>query len=391
MKTLLNLGEIYVSDFLKPGQLPGIKHELKLVLDEAIGAPRLATTVPVNNMFGKYWYRSGTNETMKAALKDVVDSVLPFTKNHYGQAWIDIAGNDGTLLSFVPDNFIRFSVDPCEENIYKHTQKHAIVYNDYFKKELFTGMQAAVITTIAMFYDIEDYNTFVKDVYEVLEDDGIWVLQLSYTPLMIEQLAFDNILSEHVYYHSLSSMINILGPNGFKVVDCQLNDVNGGSMRLFVKKKGHEFATQAYRDVCDFRIESLLQYENQDIDWTWRNFTERLQSLKTELTTLIKKEVAAGKTIMGYGASTKGNTLLQYFGLDNTLITAIAERQECKYGLVTVGTNIPIISEQEMRERKPDYLLILPWHFVSEFTKREAEYLKAGGKFIVPLPKLVIV
>lgn len=389
MKTLLNLGGIYVSDFLKPGQLPGIKHELKLVLDEAIGAPRLETTVPVNNMFGKYWYQSGTNETMKSALKDVVDSILPHMKTDH-PTWLDIACNDGTLLSFVPKMSIKWGVDPCEDSIIKKALVHAdFVINDYFSKTIFHRyIKFDVITTIAMFYDIEDYNTFVKDVYEVLEDDGIWVLQLSYTPLMIEQLAFDNILSEHVYYHSLSSMIKVLEPNGFKVVDCQLNDVNGGSMRLFVKKGNSDFGTQAYRDVCNFRIDSLLNYEKTI---TWDNFDSRLQSLKKELTTFIKKEVAAGKTIMGYGASTKGNTLLQYFELDNKLITAIAERQECKYGLVTVGTNIPIISEQEMRDRKPDYLLILPWHFVSEFTEREAEYLKAGGKFIVPLPKLVII
>jgi len=394
MVELLNLGEIYVSDFLKPGEEPGIKHELKLVLDEKIGAPRLETTAPLSSMFGKYWYRSGTNETMKAALKDVVDSILPHVNSNYGQGWFDIAGNDGTLLSFVPDNFIRFNIDPCEKSIYSKSQGHAIVFNDYFKKELVNGMQAAVITTIAMFYDIEDYSSFVKDVYEVLADGGIWVLQLSYTPLMIQQLAFDNILSEHVYYHSLSSMKKVLEPNGFEIVDCTLNDVNGGSFRIFVKKKGQPFATQQYQDVCKFRMDSLLRMENEmrlDSLITWAEFNNRLQILKHDITTTLARLVQDGKTIMAYGASTKGNTLLQYFGLDNTLITAVAEKQECKVGLRTVGTDIPIISEREMRRLKPDYLLILPWHFIDEFVKREADYLNDGGKFIVPLPKLKII
>jgi hypothetical protein len=175
-----------------------------------------------------------------------------------------------------------------------------------------------------------------------------------------------------------------------------LNDINGGSFRVFIKKTGQEqyFHTQPYRDVCDFRINSLLQYEKTlklDKVETWLNFYKKINELKEKTVNFIKQEKTKGKRIMAYGASTKGNTTLQYFGLDNTLIDGIAERSVYKWGLKTIGTNIPICSEEEMRQAKPDYLLILPWHFINEFIEREKDYLASGGKFIVPCPKFEVI
>lgn len=399
MEKLFSLGGIYVSDFLKPDEYaqPEQLHELELVMDETIGAARLKTTAPLDTMFGKYWYRSGTNDSMKAALKDVVNSILPHTQKHYGQMWLDIAANDGTLLSFVPGNFIKMGVDPCEGDILKEAQKHAIMYKTYFNKYVLGTSRASIVTTIAMFYDLEDPDKFIQDVRDVMFDEGLWVLQLSYTPLMLKQLAFDNILSEHVYYHTLGSMKMLLERNGFNIVDCTLNDVNGGSMRVFARKKTADpknFGTQPYRDVCDYRVQSILSEElcmGVEFPEVWQEFYEDILKLKAQVTDFISYAKKRGKTVMGYGASTKGNTLLQFFGLDHTMIDAIAERQECKWGLRTIGTNIPIISEDEMRKRNPDYLLILPWHFVSEFREREREYLMNGGKMIVPMPKFEII
>lgn len=393
MEKLLSLGELYLNDFLKPGEDPGQKYELSLVMDESCGAARLEKVAPLDKMYGKYWYRSGTNESMKAALKDVVDSVLP----HINKGnWLDIACNDGTLLSVVPDSFIKHGADPADGAIHDEACKHGIIDQTYFRKELFLpGYKINVITTIAMFYDLEKPDKFCKDVYEVMADDGLWVIQMSYTPLMIKQLAFDNICHEHVYYHTLGSMKIILERNGFEIVDCTLNEVNGGSLRLFVKKKGQPFATQPYRDVCNMRMEGIARVEKKlfkdGAHMTWLRFARDIKKLREQTLLFIMDQLASGKTVMAYGASTKGNTLLQYFGLDNTLITAIAEKQEGKWGLVTPGTNIPIISEEEMRKAKPDYLLILPWHFIGEFREREKEYLNGGGKFIVPCPKFEII
>jgi hypothetical protein len=248
-----------------------------------------------------------------------------------------------------------------------------------------------------MFYDLENPQKFVKDITEILDDNGIWVLQLSYTPLMIQQLAFDNICHEHIYYYSLFNVQKLFKSCGMEIVDVQLNDVNGGSFRLYCMKENADktkFATQPYRDVCNFRINSLLSYEKTlKLDETeiWLDFFDNINKLKEETLNFIKSEKTKGKKIWGYGASTKGNTLLQYFGLDNTLIDGIAERSHYKFGLKTIGTNIPIYSEEEMRKENPDYLLVLPWHFINEFIIRENEYLKQGGKFIVPCPKFKII
>jgi hypothetical protein len=221
---------------------------------------------------------------------------------------------------------------------------------------------------------------------------------MSYTPLMIKQLAFDNICHEHAYYYSLKTFKSLVEMHGMKIVDCSLNDVNGGSFRVYVQKetaKIDSFATSPLRDVCNFRIDSLINFEEQHYDISkkevWHKFSKDIDELKRVTTNFIKKEKAAGKIICGYGASTKGNTLLQYFELDNTLIDAIAERSPYKFGLKTVSTNIPIKSEEEVRLMKPDYMLVLPWHFINEFVKREDEFLSNGGKFIVPCPRFEII
>lgn len=393
-KELFSLGYLYPSDFLKEGELPRCNPvELKLVMN-GDGFAHLETMAPAEVMWGKYWYRSGTNQSMTSALSDVVHSILPLVTNHKaGDIWLDIACNDGTLLSKVPQSFKRIGIDPCDGDILKSAREHGIIIQDYFsalalyRARLFPP-HAKVITSIAVFYDVQNPDEFVKDIREVLDDEGIWVLQLSYTPLMLEQLAFDNICHEHYAYYSLSSIKTLVERNGMEIVDCTLNDVNGGSFRVFVKKKGSSFATQQYRDVCNMRINSLLEMEKRI---TWDGFYMQILKLRLEVMDFIRLAKRQGERIMGYGASTKGNTLLQWFGLDDTLIDAIAERQEAKWGLRTVGTNIPIISEEEMRRAQPDYLLILPWHFVGEFKERERDYLNKGGKFIVPCPKFQII
>ena len=248
-----------------------------------------------------------------------------------------------------------------------------------------------------MFYDLDNPDQFIQDISQVLDDNGLWVIQLSYTPLMIKQLAFDNICHEHIYYYSLFNLKNLMNKNGFDIVDVELNDINGGSFRVYMMKSSSnktKFSSQPYRDVCNFRIESLLAYEsNLELNKikTWFDFYNKINELKEKTVSFIKQEKAKGKTIWGYGASTKGNTLLQYFGLDNNLIDGIAERSQFKFGLKTVGTNIPIYSEEEMRRANPDYLLILPWHFINEFKQREHDYLARGGKFIIPCPQLEII
>jgi hypothetical protein len=403
MKELFTLGDLYVSDFIQDGNMPrGGKVEMKMMLDENSGLVRLDTTAPLDTMYGKYWYRSGINQTMRTELQHIVESILDVVNFKENDLWIDIACNDGTLLSYVPNQMIRVGIDPVDDSFKNESEKHSnLIIQDYFtakkfKSSKFGFMKAKVITTIAMFYDLENPEEFIRDVNDVLDDDGLWVLQLSYTPLMLKQLAFDNICHEHIYYYSLFNLKSMFDRCGFDIVDVQLNDTNGGSFRVYAMKKTSDktkFGTQPYRDVCSFRVHSLLEYEKTlelNSKKTWDEFFSRIVDLKQKTTDFIKQEKAKGKRIWGYGASTKGNTLLQYFGLDHTMIDGIAERSIYKFGLKTVGTNIPIYSEDEMRKQKPDYLLVLPWHFINEFMVRESDYITGGGKFIVPCPEFKI-
>lgn len=403
MEKLFSLGELYISDFLSEGEEPRCKKiDMTLLYDETTKVVRLEQTAPLDMMYGKYWYRSGINATMKQELNSIVESISKVVKLNTDDVWLDIACNDGTLLNFVPDKMIKIGVDPVDDTYKIESEKVAdLVIQDYFNYKTYSeskygDKKAKVVTTIAMFYDLENPDVFLNDVYSVMEDDGLFVVQMSYTPLMIEQMAFDNICHEHVYYYTLETISNLFAKNGFKIVDCQLNDVNGGSFRVYAMKDVGDitkFGTQPYRDVCNFRTNSLLAYEKEmgyNTKNSWMKFYEDLLQLKKTVYDFIVEKKAEGKTIWAYGASTKGNTLLQYFGLDNTLIEGIAERSPYKYGMRTVGTNIPIYSEEKMREVNPDYLLVLPWHFINEFKEREKDYLQNGGKFIVPCPKFEI-
>jgi len=404
MIDLFSLGNLWISDFIRDGDEPrGCKHELKLMMEEDTRAVRLETVAPLNTMFGEYWYKSGLNESMRRELKNIVESITPLMKFKENDVWCDCACNDGTLLSFVDEKFIRVGVDPIEDKYKEEAERHAdLIIQDYFsadvfKKSKFGKQKISVFTSIAVFYDINEPDKFCKDVYGVLDDEGLWVMQLSHSGLMIHQLAFDNILSEHIYYYCLNSLKIILERNGFSVVDCQLNETNGGSFRVYIRKKiANEklFATQPYRDVCKYRIDSLLQYESSlglAYPSTWMKFYDDVVALRNRVRKFISEEKQNGKTIWAYSASTKGNTFLQYCKLDHHLIDGIAERNIDKWGLKTVGTNIKIYSEDEFRKAKPDYVLILAWHFISNFLEREKDLLDSGTKFIVALPKFEII
>jgi hypothetical protein len=406
MKSFMDLGSYYVSDFLSNTEelKNRKKYSLDLVYDEAIKAVRFRELAPPESMWGKYWYRSGINHSMKMELKSIVDEITKRIKLTDNDIWLDIACNDGTMFTFIPNNLIKLGIDPCDDSYYQESSKLAhCVIQEYFSKEAFhktpyKDRKCKVVTSIAMFYDLEKPAQFISDIYDILEDDGVWVMQLSYTPLMIEQVAFDNICHEHTYYHSLNSIKILAEQQNMKVVDAEINDANGGSIRVYIQKqiaKPQSFGNAHLRDVCKFRINSLLNYEDSKVDISdpnlWIEFHKKIDLLKKETVDFIRSEKAKGKIIAGYGASTKGNTLLQYFGLDSNDISYIAERSERKYGLHTVGTNIPIISEDEMRQRKPDYLLVLPWTFINEFIEREQEFLNQGGKFIVPCPQFEII
>ena len=403
-EVVVDLGEIYPSDFIdNPNDYEGRKKlPLRLVMDERLGAARLSEVAPATDLFGKYWYKSSTTDSMRKQLKEIATEAVSRVKYNKGDVWLDIACNDGTMFNYMPDDFIRLGIDPCTSYTDYHYLSNGVI-TDFFSEKVFREFsesgdkQCKIITCIAMFYDLDDPTEFLNDVYDILDDDGLFIIQMAYAPLMIDQMAFDNICHEHAYYHSLTSMTTLLEKHGFKIVDCSLNETNGGSYRMYIQKRSASvtsFASAPLRDVCGFRIDSLMNYEKfhgSDRPEPWQIFAHKLEELKKQTCEFIRNTVAAGKTVYGYGASTKGNTLLQYFGLGPDDITAIAERAPEKFGKFTVGSNIPIISEAEMRAAKPDYLLVLPWHFIKEFVEREQDYLNSGGSFIVPCPTFEII
>lgn len=399
---LFSLGELYLSDFIEHRETPKYEPvELSLSLAPKSGLVQLQHTVPSDVLYRKYWYKSGTNATMTNELMGIAKKAQETMDLQKGEVFLDIGCNDGTLFRFVEKHIIRIGFDP---NDFKaESIQHAdLIVNNYFnfkeyRKTKHGHKKAKVITSIAMFYDLEKPEVFVEDIRKTLDKDGLWIIQMSYLPLMLKQLAFDNICHEHLEYYSLTSLQYLLKKHLLDIVDCELNDINGGSFRIYIRHKNADptaFATAPYRDVARMRVDSVLAHEKSlglEKKKMYMDFWKEISLLKKQTVDFIKKERKKGKTIWGYGASTKGNTLLQWFGLDSTLIDAIAERSPAKFGLKTAGTNIPIKSEEDMRKAKPDYLLVLPWHFIDEFKKREKDFLASGGKFIVPCPRFEII
>ncbi len=398
---VLSLGNHYVSDFIDVGSLPGQRAPLELVLcnaeDGGCGLLQLHHTVDQDQMYRNYWYRSGVNQSMRDALADVAHSTEKLVPLAAGDIVIDTGSNDNTLLlAYDMPNLRKVGFEPAT-NLMPYAQHADIhVINDYFSaysfQQHYPDQQAKIITSIAMFYDLEDPNQFTADVKDTLDKGGLWIIQMMYLPTMLEENIFDNICHEHLEYYSLLSLESLLSRHNLKAIDVELNDVNGGSYRTYITHTDN-ISVKPSRGAQE-RIKKLRDHEKElrlDTATPYEAFAGRVGEIKQRVVDFIKHETAEGKSVYVYGASTKGNTLLQYFGLDNLVITAAAERNPDKWGKRTVGTNIPIISEDEARAAHPDYFLVLPWHFLKEFHHREAEYLANGGKFIVPLPRFEII
>jgi len=404
LEPVLDLGSLYVSDFISPGESDGTKAPLELVICRKCRLLQLKHTVPAETMYRNYWYRSGTNRTMRIALADIANKAETLIRLGEGESVVDIGCNDGTLLASYRTGGIRkIGFDPAENlaEISRGIADKLVV--GFFDREAFrhdpelAGCSPSIVTSIAMFYDLEDPNRFVSDIKEVMDPEGLWIVQMSYLPLMLKTNEFGNICHEHLEYYSLTSFEFLLDRHGFEVVDVELNDINGGSIRAYIRRREadpNRFADATYRELAKERVLALRNQEIrqglEDIE-TYKEFAVWVNRIREDVVGFIRDQVAKGKKVYVYGASTKGNTLLQHFGLDRTLIAGAAERNRDKWGRVTVGTHIPIVSEEDARAAKPDYFLVLPWHFLEEFQLREKAFLFAGGKFIVPMPHFTLI
>lgn len=397
---VIDLGNQFVSNFVeKKDILSGDKSSLKLGIGKESNLLQLCESYSPEKMYKKYWYKSGINEEMVYQLSNIVRSSKKLISLCDNDIVLDIASNDGTLLTFWEDTLVRIGIDPSDvaknSSIYK--DNNIILLNDFFSSNIYYTVAtkpAKVITIAAMFYDIDNPIEFLKDLKSTLDKNGLLVIQLSYSPLMFIQNAFDNIGHEHLCYYTLSTIETILNISGFDLVDVELNETNCGSFRVYAKhKEGQLKCPKHVLDIGHMRLDSMRWYEiNNRINTRskWLDFGNRISSLKYDMLSWLEDQKRLGKTIIGYGASTKGNTLLQTYEITPDLLPYIADRSIDKHGLYTVGTGIEIISEEQMRSMKPDYLLVLPWTFISMFKEREAKLLSSGTKLVTPLPQLSI-
>ena len=403
LTSILNLGDQYFANY-SPKSNDVVPFEEKIPLElvrcdksidpKSCGLVQLRHTTPPNLMYDRYFYRSGINQTMINNLNEIAKQAISKIKLNPNDIVIDIGCNDGTLLQNYKELPIRsVGFDPAKNMVQFSKQTGATIITEFFSAEEFIknygDEKAKIITSIAMFYDLEDPNQFVDDISKILHPDGIWILELSYLPLMLSQNAFDTIVHEHLEYYHLGALEFILSKFNLKVVDIQLNDINGGSFRVVVQHKEKLIDNKSFQHITELREKE--KNLNLSINQPFDDFIKKINDEKDNLVTFIKNEVSAGKTIHCYGASTKGNTLLQFYNLDKKLIQFIADRNPDKWGRRTIGTDISIISEEESHSMNPDYFLILPWHFIKEFKERETNYLKNGGKLLVPLPKFKVI
>lgn len=398
---VIDLGEQHLQgSFIKPGkEMPPLRKISTEIFrcdptkdEKACGLLQMAITVPPSILYSAYWYRSGTNQTMRDHLKGIANAGVELIGKNIARV-LDIGCNDGTLLNYYPDTFIKYGIDPSD--VAQEIDKRIHVIRDTFPSaeliSLIGNERLDIITSIAMFYDLEDPISFVKNIKAILSEDGIWIFEMSYMPAMLEMNSYDTICHEHLEYYSFAVIEDLLHRCGIKVVKVEFNDINGGSIRCYATHESNfKFKNYAFSQT----LEQVRQQEfdlELDTDKPYRNFQERIDKHKEELATLLKKLKKEGKKIHIYGASTKGNTILQWCGIDNSIIDYAADRNSDKDGAKTIGTDIPIISEEKSRAMKPDYYLVLPWHFRKEFIEREKESLDNGVGFIFPLPSIEIV
>ena len=328
---------------------------------------------------------------MKDHLKEITEKSSNKLKNRKGKIIaVDIGANDGTLLKYYSKNVYKVAIEPIKKFAGKCKKYADVVINDFFNFESYNkylpGKKADLITAISCFYDIDNPNKFLHDITKILNEDGIFIIQQNYLKSMLEQNAFDNIVHEHLEYYTLTSLQNLLKKHGLEVFDVELNNLNGGSFRTYICFNKKRPISKSVKNllIAEKRL-------NLDKKTVYREFAKRVRDNKKTLKKFIKTEVKEGKKIYLYGASTRGNTLLQYFNLSKKLIPYAIERNPEKWGKKIASLGIPIISEDRARKDKPDYMLVLPWFFKDEFLKRESEYLKNGGHFIFPLPNLEII
>jgi hypothetical protein len=359
--------------------------------EDVCGLLQLDRTFDLQEMYGdNYGYRSGLNLQMVEHLSAKIAAIQEKTSLQPGDLVIDIGANDGTSLGSYSEDLLLVGVDPTGEKFRQYYKEHIQLIPDFFSagliRDVFPDKKAKVVTSFSMLYDLEDPVAFAKDIALILDpSDGIWVFEQSYMPLMIERMSFDTICHEHLEYYGLKQIVWLAEQADLKILDVDLNDVNGGSFSVIAAPKSSRW------QVNSEKIAGLLSAEKQaqfDELRPYRQFYEDLKSTREELIQFVSCAHAEGRTVAALGASTKGNILLQYCGFTESDISAVGDVNPEKYGAVTPGTWIPIKEEKQVLEQKFDYLIVLPWHFKEFFLSNKAF---VGQNLVFLLPKLEVV
>jgi len=360
----------------------------------ACGLVQLRQTYDLNEMYGdNYGYRSSLNRSMVRHLEQKVHQLMERYPLKPGDLVLDIGSNDGTLLSFYPEQGVTVvGIDPTSKKFAGFYRKDISLIPDFFSarlfREQFGAKRAHIVTSIAMFYDLEDPLAFMKDIASILDEGGVWHFEMSYLPALLRTMGYDTICHEHLEYYSLRQIKWMTDRCGLKILNIELNQVNGGSFAVTTARQ-----TSPYPENTS-QIDELLRQEETTTLRTaaqHRAFAGAVESHKQKLLALLQNLKEQNRTVLGYGASTKGNVLLQHCGITPELLPAIAEVNPDKFDCFTPGTNIPIISEQKAHALNPDYFFVLPWHFRDNLIQREKAFLERGGKMIFPLPQIEIV
>ncbi len=380
LRSIFSLGNLYISNFVSKKDIKkGLKAPLQLKYCRKCTLIQLSHIAPQELMYKKYyWYKSGITQIMRNGLKDLFKSSLKHVSLNKNDLVLDIGANDGTLLKYYKSN--GFNTIGCEpaRNLKNELKKNCkYMINDFWSKinldkllKKYNLKKPKIITAIGMFYDLEYPNQFIKDAAESLHDEGIFIAQLMCLNSMVKQNDLGNICHEHIEFYSHKSLKYLFEENGLEIFKIEENNINGGSYRIFCRK----FKKGSIKLKKEHVLENIIK------------FKKRVDKNKMRTINFINKEIKKGKKIFLYGASTKGNTVLQYYKLDKSKIPYAAERSKAKWGKYTVGTGIKIISENEARKKNPDYFFVTPWGFIKEFLKREKKWTKKGGKFILPFP-----
>lgn len=366
---------------------------LDLVWCPDSGLLQLAHTYNSSEMYGdNYGYRSGLNGSMVRHLTNKIHFLEKFVDLAPGDVVLDIGSNDATSLkAYQTKGLSRIGIDPTGEKFKQYYPDDVRLVADFFSAANFrkaSSKAARIVTSIAMFYDLDDPIAFARDIASVLAPDGIWHFEQSYMPAMLRTVSYDTICHEHIEYYSLSVVKLIVEAADMKIVDVQMNGVNGGSFAVTAALKSSPIRAN------DAVINWLLEQEDRmglNTVRPFREFEDRVFHHKADLIRLLRALAGDGKKVFGYGASTKGNVTLQFCGVTTAEVPVIAEVNPDKFGKVTPGTRIPIVSEAEARAMEPDYFLVLPWHFKEGILQREQEFIAKGGKFIFPFPEIEIV